>query len=30
LCDYIPFEEDLSLYLNKLELPSSKDNLYQV
>jgi hypothetical protein len=30
ICDYLPFEEDLSLYLNKLELPSSKDNLYQV
>jgi hypothetical protein len=29
-CDYLSFEEDLSLYLNKLELPSSKDNLYQV
>jgi hypothetical protein len=29
-CDYLPFEDDLSLYLNKLELPSSKDNLYQV
>jgi hypothetical protein len=29
-CDYFPFEEDLALYLNKLELPSSKDNLYQV
>jgi hypothetical protein len=28
-CDYLPFEEDLSLYLNKIELPSSKDNLYQ-
>jgi hypothetical protein len=25
-----PFEEDLALYLNKLEFPSSKDNLYQV
>jgi hypothetical protein len=29
-CDYLPFEEDLALYLNKLELASSKDNLYQV
>jgi hypothetical protein len=29
-CDYLPFEYDLALYLNKLELPSSKDNLYQV
>jgi hypothetical protein len=26
-CDYLPFEEDLALYLNKLEFPSSKDNL---
>jgi hypothetical protein len=25
-----PFEEDLTLYLNKLEFPSPKDNLYQV
>jgi hypothetical protein len=30
LCDYLPFEEDLALYLNKLDLPSPKDNLYQV
>ena len=29
-CDYLPFEEDLVLYLNKLEFPSPKDNLYQV
>jgi hypothetical protein len=29
-CDYLPFKEDLALYLNKLEFPSSKDNLYQV
>ena len=29
-CDYLPFEEDLVLYLNKLEYPSPKDNLYQV
>jgi hypothetical protein len=29
-CDYLPFEEDLALYLNKLEIPSPKDNLYQV
>jgi hypothetical protein len=29
-CDYLPFEEDLAIYLNKLEFPSSKDNLYQV
>jgi hypothetical protein len=28
--DYIPFGEDLALYLNKLEFPSPKDNLYQV
>jgi hypothetical protein len=27
-CDYLPFEEDLTLNLNKLEFPSSKDNLY--
>jgi hypothetical protein len=25
-CDYLPFEEDLALYLNKHEFPSSKDN----
>jgi hypothetical protein len=29
-CDYLPFEEDMALYLNKLEFPSPKDNLYQV
>ena len=29
-CDYLPFEEDLTRYLNKLEFPSPKDNLYQV
>jgi hypothetical protein len=29
-CDYIPFEEDLALYLNKLEFPSPKDNLHYV
>jgi hypothetical protein len=29
-CDYLPFEEDLALYLNKLEFPSPKDNVYQV
>jgi hypothetical protein len=29
-CDYLPFEEDLALYLNKLEFPSPKDSLYQV
>jgi hypothetical protein len=25
-CDYLPFEEDLALYLNKLEFPLPKDN----
>jgi hypothetical protein len=29
-CDYLPFEEELALYLNKLEFPLPKDNLYQV
>jgi hypothetical protein len=29
-CDYLPFEEDLALYLNKFEFPSPNDNLYQV
>jgi hypothetical protein len=29
-CDYLPFEEDMALYLNKLEYPSLKDKLYQV
>jgi hypothetical protein len=29
-CDYLPFEEDLALYLNKLKFPSPKDNLYEV
>jgi hypothetical protein len=29
-CDYLPFEEDLALYLNKLDFPLSKDNLHQV
>jgi hypothetical protein len=24
-CDYLPFEEDLALYLNNLEFPLSKD-----
>jgi hypothetical protein len=28
--NYLPFDEDLSLYMNKVELPSSKDNLYHV
>jgi hypothetical protein len=27
---YLPFEEDLAFYLNKLEYPLLKDNLYQV
>jgi hypothetical protein len=25
--DYLPFEEDLAHYLNKLEFPSPKNNL---
>jgi hypothetical protein len=29
-CDDLPFEDDLALYLNKLQFPSPKDNLYQV
>jgi hypothetical protein len=29
-CYYLLFEEDLALYLNTLEFPSPKDNLYQV
>jgi hypothetical protein len=29
-CDYLFFEEDLALYLIKLEFPSPKDKLYQV
>ena len=29
-CNYLPFEEDLPLHLNKLEFPSPKDDLYQV
>jgi hypothetical protein len=29
-CDYVPFEEDLALYLNKFAFPLPKDNLYQV
>jgi hypothetical protein len=29
-CDYLPSEEDLALYLNNLESPLPKDNLYQV
>jgi hypothetical protein len=26
-CDYLPFEEDLALYLNTLEFPSPKNDL---
>jgi hypothetical protein len=29
-CDYLPLEEGLALYLNKLEFPLPKDNVYQV
>jgi hypothetical protein len=29
-CDHLPFEEDLALYLNKLNFPLSKENLYKV
>jgi hypothetical protein len=29
-CDYLPFEDELALYLNRLEFPLPKDNLYQV
>jgi hypothetical protein len=29
-CNYLPFEEDLALYLNNLEFPLPKDNLYHV
>jgi hypothetical protein len=29
-CDYVPVEEDLAFYLNNLEFPLPKDNLYQV
>ena len=29
-CNYLPLEEELALYLNKLEFPSFKDNVYQV
>jgi hypothetical protein len=28
--DYLPFEEDLALYLNNLEFPLPKSDLYQV
>jgi hypothetical protein len=27
-CDYLPFEEDLAVYLKKLKFASPKDNLY--
>jgi hypothetical protein len=27
-CNYLPFEEDLALHLNKAESPLPKDNLY--
>ena len=29
-CNYLPFEEDLALYLKKIDFPLPKDNLYQV
>jgi hypothetical protein len=29
-CDYLPFEEELALYLNKLESPLPRDDLYKV
>ena len=29
-CNYLPFEEDLALYLNNLEFPLPKDDLCQV
>jgi hypothetical protein len=29
-CDYLPLKQDLTLYLNKLEFPLPKDNVYQV
>jgi hypothetical protein len=29
ICDYLPFEENLALYLNYLEFPLPKDDLYQ-
>jgi hypothetical protein len=29
-CDYLPFEEDIAVYLKKkLEFPSPEDNLYK-
>jgi hypothetical protein len=29
-CDYLPFEKVPALYLNKLEFPLPKDNVFQV
>jgi hypothetical protein len=29
-CNYLPLEEGLALYLNKLEFPLDKDDVYQV
>jgi hypothetical protein len=29
-CNYLPFEEDLTLYLNNLEPPLPKHDLYKV
>jgi hypothetical protein len=29
-CDYLPFEEDLALYLNNIEFPLPKDDLYVI
>jgi hypothetical protein len=29
-CDYLHFKNDLVIYLNKFNFPSSKDNLYHV
>jgi hypothetical protein len=29
-CDYLPFEKDLTLYLNNLEFPLPKDDSYEV
>jgi hypothetical protein len=28
--DYLPFKEDLALYLNNLEFPLPRDDLYQI
>jgi hypothetical protein len=30
VCNYLPFEEDLTLYFNNLKSPLPKDDLYQV